>query len=107
MCLVRVWTDSSAAIGTSCRQGLDQLRRLDAHTPWIQHAARAGNIDLRKVAGEVGPADMFTKHSVSRDRLMSLVQLFECPFRTGPADAAPGLAGCSEQQSGDGEHDGS
>ena len=88
---VRVWTDSSAAIGISSRQGLGKLRHLDTHTLWIQHAVRAGKIDLRKVAGEVNPADLFTKHSLSRDRLMSLVKLFRCHFRGGRAEAAPDL----------------
>ena len=88
---VRVWTDSSAAIGISSRQGLGKLRHLDTHTLWIQHAVRAGKIDLRKVAGEVNPADLFTKHSLSRDRLMSLVKLFGCNFRSGRAEAAPDL----------------
>ncbi len=32
--LLRVWTDSSAAIGICSRQGLDKLRHLDTHTLW-------------------------------------------------------------------------
>jgi histone deacetylase 1/2 len=69
---VRVWTDSEAAIGISSRQGLGKLRHLDTHTLWIQHAVRSGRIDLRKVLGEANPADIFTKHSLSRERLKML-----------------------------------
>ena len=95
---VRLWTDSSAAIGISSRQGLGKLRHLDVHTLWIQHAVRAGKVDLRKVAGEVNPADLFTKHSLSRDRLLALVKLFRCDFRGGRAEAAPDLRGESSSK---------
>ena len=86
---VRVWTDSSAAIGICTRQGLGKLRHLDTHTLWVQQAVRSGRIDLRKVLGEVNPADLFTKHSLSRERLMKLVDLFSCKFRGGRAESSP------------------
>ncbi len=86
---VRVWTDSSASIGICTRQGLGKLRHIDTHTLWVQQAVRSGRIDLRKVAGEANPADIFTKHSLSRDRLMSLTALFECEYRGGRAESAP------------------
>ena len=88
---VRVWTDSEAAIGISSRQGLGKLRHLDTHTLWTQHAVRSGRIDLRKVLGEANPADIFTKHSLSRERLKMLTELFDCKFRGGRPDAAPRL----------------
>jgi len=88
---VRVWTDSSAAIGICSRQGLGKVRHLDTHTLWVQQAVRAGRIDLRKVNGEVNPADLFTKHSLSRERLIKLVSLFDCDFRGGRAETAPQL----------------
>ena len=74
----RVWTDSGAAIGICTRQGLGKLRHLDTHTLWIQQAVRLGRIDLRKVTGEVNPADLLTKHSLSRDRFEKLVALHGC-----------------------------
>ena len=86
---VRVWTDSSAAIGVCTRQGLGKLRHLDTHTLWVQQAVRSGRIDLRKVLGEENPADIFTKHSLARDRLMKLTALFDCRFTGGRAAAAP------------------
>ena len=86
---VRVWTDSSAAIGICTRQGLGKLRHLDTHTLWVQQAVRTGTVDLRKVLGEVNPADLFTKHSLSRDRLIKLVELFDCKFLGGRSEAAP------------------
>ena len=68
---LRVWTDSSAAIGICSRQGLGKLRHLDTHTLWIQQAVRAKRVDLRKVDGECNPADILTKHGISRQRLES------------------------------------
>ena len=86
---LRVWTDSSAAIGICSRQGLGGVRHLDTHTLWVQQAVRCKKIDLRKVDGEVNPADIFTKHSLTRERLMKLVGLFECAFMGGRAESAP------------------
>ena len=59
---VRVWTDSSAAVGTCGRQGLGKLRHIECHTLWVQQRIRQGEFELRKVRGEVHPADLFTKH---------------------------------------------
>ena len=33
---VRIWTDSSAAIGTASRQGLGKMRHLQCQTLWVQ-----------------------------------------------------------------------
>jgi hypothetical protein len=86
---LRVWTDSSAAIGICSRQGLGKLRHLDTHTLWIQQAVRLGRVDLRKVDGEVNPADLLTKHSLSRERLEALVKLHGCQYIGGRAESAP------------------
>ena len=75
---LRVWTDSSAAIGICSRQGLGKLRHLDTHTLWIQQAVRSRRVDLRKVPGEANPADLLTKHSHTRVKLEQLVKLFGC-----------------------------
>jgi hypothetical protein len=86
---LRVWTDSSAAIGICSRQGLGKLRHLDTHTLWIQQAVRLGRVDLRKVDGEVNPADLFTKHSLSQARLEALVLLHGGEYLGGRAGSAP------------------
>ncbi len=71
-----VWTDSSAAIGICTRQGLGKMRHIDTHLLWIQQAVRSGRVDLRKVLGEENPADLFTKHLSSRERVQKEVALF-------------------------------
>ncbi len=85
---LRVWTDSSAAMGICTRQGLGKLRHLDTHTLWIQQAVRNKRIELRKVAGE---ENLLTKHSLSREKLQALVKLYDCEFRNGRAESAPKL----------------
>ena len=88
---VRAWTDSSAAIGICGRSGLGKLRHVQTHTLWVQERVRTGAIELRKVHGEVNPADLFTKHLASKDRIEQLVRLFNCEYRDGRADSAPRL----------------
>ena len=48
---LRLWTDSSAAIGICSRQGLGKLRHLDTHTLWVQQAVRTRRIELNKILG--------------------------------------------------------
>ena len=86
---VRVWCDSSAAIGICSRQGLGKLRHLDTHTLWVQQAVRSGKIDLRKIRGEQNPADLLTKHLASREKLQALIQIAGCTYRSGRSGSAP------------------
>ena len=88
---LRVWTDSTAAVGICSRQGLGGQRHIATHSLWVQQAIRAGRFTLHKVAGEVNPADVFTKHMPSRDRLAQLMRLFGCRFYGGRADSAPAM----------------
>ena len=86
---VRVWTDSSAALGICSRSGLGKLRHLETHTLWVQEKIRTGAFVLMKVKGDVNPADLFTKHLSSSDRVKMLVSLFGCEYRSGRAASAP------------------
>ena len=86
---LRVWTDSSAALGICSRQGLGKLRHLDTHTLWVQQAVRSRRIELKKVLGEENPADLPTKHSLPNERLEKLTALYDCHFKGGRAETAP------------------
>ena len=88
---VRVWTDSAAAVGICGRSGLGKLRHVQTHTLWVQERVRTGAMELRKVNGLVNPADLFTKHLASRERINQLVELFGCEYREGRSAAAPEL----------------
>ena len=97
---VCVWTDSSAALGIASRSGLGKLRHLETHTLWVQEKVRTKAISVRKVRGEVNPADLFTKHLPSKEKVHQLLGLFGCEYRAGRAESAPLLrpAGSSGQQ---------
>ncbi len=86
---LRVWTDSSAALGICSRQGLGKLRHLDTHTLWVQLAVRSKRVVLKKILGEENPADLLTKHNLTQERIVKLVDLFDCRYREGRAETAP------------------
>jgi hypothetical protein len=86
---IRVWTDSTATMGICGRQGLGKLRHVDTQCLWIQQRVRDGSVELRKVRGEENPADLFTKHLTSRDRIEGLLDLLGCKYQGGRAAAAP------------------
>ena len=86
---VCVFTDSSAAIGIATRSGLGKLRHLETHTLWVQEKVREGAISVRKVHGEVNPADLFTKHLPSREKIHQLTALFGCECREGRPENSP------------------
>jgi hypothetical protein len=99
---VRVWTDSTATMGICGRQGLGKLRHIDTQCLWIQQRVRDRSIELYKVRGEVNPADLFTKHLSSNERIQSLLAQFGCSYEVGRAAGAPLLrrgAGTSKGES--------
>ena len=86
---LRLWTDSTAAIGVTSRQGVGKIKHLDTRTLWVQQAVRTGRIEVRKVKGTEDPADLFTKHLPTAEKLKQLVELFGCRFEEGRAACAP------------------
>ena len=78
---LRLWTDSSAAVGICSRQVLGKLRHLECTSLWIQQRIRHGELEVRKIAGEVNPADLYTKHLESKAKIEQLVNLFGAEFR--------------------------
>ena len=63
---LRLWTDSSAAVGIGSRQGLGKLRHLECTSLWIQQRIRHRELEVRKIAGEENLADLYTKHLESK-----------------------------------------
>ena len=86
---VRVWTDSSAAIGICSRSGLGKLRHVDTNALWVQSKVKEGALTIRKVRGDSNPADLLTKFLTSKDKLDELVGIFGGEFRSGRAESAP------------------
>ena len=52
---------------------------------------RSNRFTLHKVDGSVNPADLFTKHVPSREKLGQLTRLFGCSFPGGRAESAPAM----------------
>ena len=86
---VTVWTDSSAAMGICTRQGLGKLRHIDTQALWIQEKVRTKQITLRKVKGDVNPADLLTKFMTGRDKIDQLIKLYGLVAMKGRAKSAP------------------
>ena len=86
---VRAWTDSTATMGICGRRGLGKLRHIDTQCLWIQQNLGRKDIELRKISGQMNPADLFTKHLPGEDKVKSLVKLLSCEFRGGRAATAP------------------
>ena len=66
-----------------------KLRHIDTHTLWVQEKVRSKAMKLRKVRGDLNPADLLTKHIPSQEKLNQLVTLFGCAFVDGRAKSAP------------------
>ena len=62
-----LYTDSFAARGIIHRAGLGKLRHLETGYLWLQAAAKAKRLQVRKVLGSENPADLFTKHLAATD----------------------------------------
>jgi hypothetical protein len=88
---IRLWTDSSASKGICGRQGLGKIRHLDCQDLWVQQRLRRKDFTLWKVDGVKNVGDLFTKASLSRFRIETLLELLGCQFQEGRANAAPAL----------------
>ena len=66
------------------------MRHIDTHILWLQQAVRNRRVELKKVLGEENPADLRTKHSLSRERVEKLTSLFDCYF-AGDVQCQPPL----------------
>ena len=98
---VKVGTDSTATIRMCSRQGLGKLRHIDTQCLWIQQRVRDGSIALHKVRGDANPADLFTKHLLSGERITALLRLFGCTYAGGRPEMAPALRQATGTQKGE------
>ena len=89
---VRVYVDSSAAIGVASRKGNGKLRHVKVGMMWIQEKVEDKDISLIKVLGENNPADLMTKHLDQKKR-ERFVQMCGQRYREGKADKSLDLDG--------------
>ena len=50
---IRVNTDASAAKGIASRRGLGKVRHIEVHQLWVQDKVASGEVEVRKVDGDV------------------------------------------------------
>ena len=55
-------TDSSACKGICQRTGLEKVRHLEVAYLWLQDLTRKGRITLKKILGQLNPADLMTEY---------------------------------------------
>ena len=58
---IRLWVDSSAAKSMASRIGLGKVRHMEVKFLWLQEAVKNKKVELRKIAGNINPADVLTK----------------------------------------------
>ena len=66
---IELFTDSSAAKSMASRSGVGKVRHMEVKWLWLQEKVKAGKIKMRKVAGEVNPANVLTKPKMLRDAI--------------------------------------
>ena len=62
---LRLWLDSSAALGVASRRGVGRIRHLHTAALWLQGVVSDKLIEVRKVKGVGNVADLLTKHLAS------------------------------------------
>ena len=60
--VVDMYTDATAAIGITQREGVGRTRHIDVGMLWIQQRQKMGKIGIHKVDTRWNPADVLTKH---------------------------------------------
>ena len=58
---VRLNTDASAAKGICNRKGLGKIRHLEVSQLWLQDKVNRGEVLVKKIRGDLNPADALTK----------------------------------------------
>ena len=66
---IELFTDSSAAKSMASRSGVGKVRHMEVKWLWLLEKVKAGKTKMRKVAGEVNPADVLTKPKMLRDAI--------------------------------------
>ena len=88
---IRIYADSSAAIGICRRSGIGKVRHLAVGQLWVQERIRLKEFELFKVQGWFNLADALTKH-VPRDTADRHLTGMAVCRATGRAESAPEIA---------------
>ena len=69
---VRLFSDSSAALGIIRRSGIGKIKHLAIKHLWVQDYLREGFYTENKIPTALNPADIFTKHK-DRDTIKNVL----------------------------------
>ena len=58
---LRLYTDSSSAMGTACKRGCGKIRHIEVGSLWLQQVVADKKITIAKILGTKNPPDILTK----------------------------------------------
>ena len=88
-----VYVDSTAALAITQRKGNGKMRHVRVGMLWTQEKAEEGELRYRKVDGNLNPADLLTKGSLTEAVIKRHVVESSCRWEHGRADTSLKLAG--------------
>ena len=65
--IIKIFTDSAAALGIIGRRGLGKVRHMETGYLWLQDLVADKKLVVAKVKGTENPADLGTKHLKAED----------------------------------------
>ena len=81
---LRLWLDSSAALGVASRRGVGRIRHLHTAALWLQGCVSDRILQIKKVKGAGNIADLLTKHLASprMKQLLGMMHLTMDPAKS-------------------------
>jgi hypothetical protein len=75
---LRLYTDSSSAMGTASKRGMGKIRHLEIGSLWLQQAVNDRKLVISKIDGKKNPPDILTKFvdNATLLRMLKLAGLF-------------------------------
>ena len=58
---IRLYTDSTSALGTACKRGAGKIRHIEIGSLWLQQVVAEKKIAMAKIDGKTNPPDILTK----------------------------------------------
>ena len=88
---LRGWSDATAALGISKRQGAGKLKHVESRFLWVQDAVKKGRLTLHKEETKLNKGDCFTKY-LGNPELMKHVKAMGFVILEGRHSLAPHVA---------------
>ena len=98
----QVYTDSTAALGITHREGLGRTRHVRCQYLWIQEKTKDGTFGVDKVRTDLNPADLMTKN-LTKAEIVQILEHLNHVHAEGRSDHAPKLVPIHEEAEDEGE----